>query len=289
MGGRCAAAETKSGCWRRPGPQRGSPRSAEREWIRNGRSSEIEPKPGAIGTAAAGYGSPSGRGKRRTGNRFERGQAAGTGQRTNRLSAGLVSHQTKELSFWTITVPTERIGFPVLLKANLLIQMVHEGSKRMNLFQYSGPSCGAQSASGSKVLPLILGPAETLAPRVSWPSPRSAVRVFNTLAASETWNRPRRRVFYGSGRKPKRQSGGDLPDRGLSGRAIGLIRSPVAGSPVLRGLKHRVVAAPETLSTAYRAEQQEPQKVSLEKIAGARAVALKAATVLTSKLTGSHI
>jgi hypothetical protein len=39
--------------------------------------------------------------------------------------------------------------------------MVHEGSKRMNLLQYSGPSCRAQSASGSKVLPLILGPAET--------------------------------------------------------------------------------------------------------------------------------
>ena len=125
----------------------------KRERIRNRRSSEIEPNPGAIGAAAAGYGSPSGRGKRRTGNRFGRGQAAGTGRRTNRLSAALVSHQTKELSFWTITVPTERIGFPVLLKANLLIQMVHEGSKRMNLFQYSGPSCRAQSASGSKVMP----------------------------------------------------------------------------------------------------------------------------------------
>src|ERR1700733_10363937 len=172
MGGRCAAAVTKSGCWRRPGPQRGSSRSAEREWIRNGRSSEIEPKPGAIGTAAAGDGSPSGRGKRRTGNRVERGQAAGTGRRTNRLSAGLVSHQTKERSFWTTTVPTERIGFPVLLKANLLIQMVHEGSKRMNLFQYSGPSCGAQSASGSKVLPLILRPAETARTKslMAWPA-----------------------------------------------------------------------------------------------------------------------
>jgi hypothetical protein len=30
--------------------------------------------------------------------------------------------------------------------------MVHEGSNRMNLFQYSGPSCRAQSASGSKVM-----------------------------------------------------------------------------------------------------------------------------------------
>jgi hypothetical protein len=57
------------------------------------------------------------------------------------------------------------------------------------------------------------------------------------------------------GKKTKKAIGGDPPDRRLSGRTIGLVRSPVAGSPFLCGLKHRVVAAPETLSTAYRTEQ----------------------------------
>jgi hypothetical protein len=54
-------------------------------------------------------------------------------------------------------------------------------------------------------------------------------------------------------------------------------------------LEYRVIGAAETLSTAYRAEQNEPQKILLEKIARAGAVALQAAAVLTSKLTGSHI
>jgi hypothetical protein len=212
----------------------------------------------------------------------------GTG-RANRLSAALVSHQTKELSFWTTAVPTERIGFPVLLKANLLIQMVHEGSKRMNLFQYSGPSCRAQSASGSKVMSPIVGSGRC--------SSGKSLGAWRALGRSCFQYSSRIRDVESSGlasplrlgEKTKRQSGADPPDPGLSGCAIGLIGSPVAGCPLLRGLKHRVVAAPETLSTAYRAEQKEPQKVSLEKIAGAGAVALKTAAVLASKLTGSHI
>jgi hypothetical protein len=81
----------------------------------------------------------------------------------------------------------------------------------------------------------------------------------------------------------------DLPDQRLGGGAVGGSRPPVTGCPVLRGLEHRVIGAPETQSTAYRAEQYEPQKVFLEEIAGAGAVALKAAAMLTSKLTGSHI
>jgi hypothetical protein len=116
----------------------------------------------------------------------------------------------------------------------------------------------------------------------------SAVRVFNVLAATETWSCPdRRALFKRSRRKPERKS--ERPAPRLGGGAVGGPRPSVARPPLLRGLEHRVVAAPETLSTAYRAEQCQPQKVSFEKVAGAGAVALKTAAVLTSKLTGSHI
>jgi hypothetical protein len=181
--------------------------------MRNRRSPEIEPNPQAIGAAAAGYGAPRGRGERRTGKGFRRGQAAGTG-RANRLSAALVSHQTKELSFWTTTVPTERIGFPVLLKANLLIQMVHEGSQRMNLFQYSGPSCRAQSASGSKVMPPILGSGRYRSGKSlgAWCAlGRSCFQCSSRIRDVESSGLA---SLLRLGERTKRQSGGDPPDPG---------------------------------------------------------------------------
>jgi hypothetical protein len=169
--------------------------------------------------------------------------------------------------------------------------MVHEGSNRMNRFQYSGPSCRAQSASDPKVMgPCHDGPtwsrqngfdALMRALGGSCFQYSSCIRSVESPKAGEPSSNAR-----GEKQKGNRR---DLPDQRLGGGAVGGPRPSVSGSPVLRGLEYRVIGAPETLSTAYRAEQNEPQKVLLEKIAGAGAVALQAAAVLTSKLTGSHI
>jgi hypothetical protein len=168
--------------------------------------------------------------------------------------------------------------------------MVHEGSNRMNFFQYSGPSCRVQSAAGAKVMSpdhygAELGRAQKglralVAARAS--NIQSGIQSLESYPPAGPLRTPAEKTKTPKGSDPP-------PEHRLGGGAIGRPRAPVAGLPVLRGLEHRVVAAPETLSTAYRAQQEEPQKVFLEKIAGAGAVALKTATAFTAKLTGSHI
>jgi hypothetical protein len=166
---------------------------------------------------------------------------------------------------------------------------------RMNRFQYSGPTCRAQSASDPASDSKVMGPCHD---RPTWSRQNRVDALMRALGGScfqyssciRSVESPKAGEPSSNARGEKQKGNRrDLPDQRLGGGAAGGSRPPVTGCPVLRGLEHRVIGATETLSTAYRAEQYEPQKVFLEEIAGAGAVALKAATVLTSKLTGSHI